>query len=107
MRSTSRGRNPSGYFWLSWMKQVWASTCGFSTGLSPSTRISPELAKICPVSSFIIVVLPAPFRPSSQIGRASCRERGEVSEGAVGREKQGRERGEWSREWRGGDRECE
>src|SRR5699024_9961351 len=51
--STSRGRKPSGYFWLSWMKQVCESTAGFSSGSPPSTRIFPEPAKICPVSSFI------------------------------------------------------
>jgi hypothetical protein len=65
LRKTCFGLKSSGYFWLSLMKQTLESTPAFSTGFSPKTEMLPEVRKSWPVRSCIMVVLPAPLRPSS------------------------------------------
>jgi hypothetical protein len=46
------------------MKHTFESVDEFSTGFSPRTEMLPEVAKSWPVMSCIMVVLPAPLRPS-------------------------------------------
>ena len=62
--STCLTLRSSGYVWLSLTKHTFARTSAFSKGAAPKTSTSPLVCRSCPVSICMIVVLPAPLRPS-------------------------------------------
>ena len=63
----SATRKYSAYFWFSLTSDIRCNTDSFSYGFPPKTSMLPDVGTRWPASNCIMVVLPAPLRPSRPV----------------------------------------